>query len=318
MLSSLPPELLDLVVDHLHDEPIALAACCLVSKSWVPRARRHLFARVDFNGRTTTRSIESWMRAFPDPSNSPAHLTRSLLIYGLKSVTAAVTDARTWVHSFCHLVHLDLDTVAPPGTNVSLVQLQRLSPTLKSLHLRYRHTQPSEILDLICSFPLLEDLKVISFGGECNTDKRNTQTSPKFTGSLDLLGKVGSIVRGLLDLPSGPRFTTIKAWCPDHLAGSVMGLVSRCSDTLEYLSINFDLLSRAFYSCSVVAQYLTVTYRSRRYPTSTRPLRDNETQRCEVPNREAKGSMDFRDALIRSTQHRSADWPHRISHLRPN
>ena len=277
MLSSLPPELLDLVVDHLHDELIALAACCLVSKSWVSRTRRHLFARVEFDGRTTIRSIESWMRAFPDPSNSPVHHTRSLLIYGLKSVTTAVTDARAWVHSFCHLVHLDLDAVAPPDTNVSLVQLQRLSPILKSLHLRYRYTQPLEILDLICSFPLLEDVKVVYFGGECNTDQCNTdqcntdqcntdqcntdqcntdqwntQTSPKFTGSFDLFGKVGSILRGLLDLPSGLRFTKMKAWCPDHLAESVMGLVSRCSDTLEYLSINFDLLSRAFCSCSVV------------------------------------------------------------------
>ena len=247
------------------------------------------------------------MRAFPDPSNSPAHHTRSLLIYGLKSVTTAVTDARAWVHSFCHLVHLDLDAVAPPDTNVSLVQLQRLSPTLKSLHLRYRYTQPLEILDLICSFPLLEDLKVVYFGGECNTDQWNTQTSPKFTGSLDLLGKVGSIVRGLLDLPSGLRFTKIKAWCPDYLAESVMGLVSRCSDTLEYLSINFDLLSRAFCPCSVVGKCLTVTHRSKRYPASPRPLRDNETQRCEVPDWEAKGSMDFRDDPIRSTQHRSAD-----------
>jgi len=48
MSRSLPPEILDLIVDHLHDEPTALKACCLVSKSWVPRTWNHLFALVEF------------------------------------------------------------------------------------------------------------------------------------------------------------------------------------------------------------------------------------------------------------------------------
>ena len=39
---SLPPETLDLIADHLHDEPTALTACCPVSESWVTRIRRHL------------------------------------------------------------------------------------------------------------------------------------------------------------------------------------------------------------------------------------------------------------------------------------
>jgi len=77
MLRSLPPEILDLTVDHLHDEPIALKACCLVSKSWVPRTREHLFARVEFRG--TELPVERWKKNFPDPSNSPVHHTRTLL-----------------------------------------------------------------------------------------------------------------------------------------------------------------------------------------------------------------------------------------------
>ncbi|KAF9789198.1 hypothetical protein BJ322DRAFT_1000595, partial [Thelephora terrestris] len=49
MLPYLPPEILDLVTDNLSDEPSTLKACCLVSKSWVPRTRKHLFASVKFN-----------------------------------------------------------------------------------------------------------------------------------------------------------------------------------------------------------------------------------------------------------------------------
>ena len=38
----LPGELLDHTVDHLYDARVTLKSCCLVSKSWVPRTRKHL------------------------------------------------------------------------------------------------------------------------------------------------------------------------------------------------------------------------------------------------------------------------------------
>ena len=42
----LPPETLDNIVGLLHDKPGALKECCLVSKPWVPRTRKHLFAEI--------------------------------------------------------------------------------------------------------------------------------------------------------------------------------------------------------------------------------------------------------------------------------
>ena len=89
MLSPLPPELLDLIVDYLRDEPIALKACCLVSKLWIHRTRRLLFAHVKFL--RVANPIESWMRLFPELLDSPAHFARSLSIRGFESVTTAVT-----------------------------------------------------------------------------------------------------------------------------------------------------------------------------------------------------------------------------------
>ena len=41
-----PQEILDLIIDHLHDEPATLKTSCLVSKAWVQRARKHLFAHI--------------------------------------------------------------------------------------------------------------------------------------------------------------------------------------------------------------------------------------------------------------------------------
>ncbi|KAK7051540.1 hypothetical protein VNI00_004518 [Paramarasmius palmivorus] len=38
-----PPELCDLIIDHLHNDSASLLACALVCKSWLPRSRSHLF-----------------------------------------------------------------------------------------------------------------------------------------------------------------------------------------------------------------------------------------------------------------------------------
>jgi len=82
----LPPEILDNVVDLLHDESDALKVCCLASKSWISRTRKHLFAHVDF---PTAAYLESWKETFPDPSISPACYTRTLIIECADTVRAA-------------------------------------------------------------------------------------------------------------------------------------------------------------------------------------------------------------------------------------
>ena len=157
MSPSLPPEILDLITDHLRDEPTALKACCVVSKSWIHRTRKHLFAHVEFNAQKS--HIKLWKKTYPDPSNSPAHHTRSLSICGIPLIPAADIDVGDWIHTFHNLVHLHLESIGCEGRPVSLVPFHGLSPTLRSLSLR---AISSEVLDLICSFPLLEDLALAS------------------------------------------------------------------------------------------------------------------------------------------------------------
>ena len=72
----LPAELLDYIVDFL-DTAIALRHCCLVSKSWIPRARRHLFAIVEFY---SPEHLRPWTTTFTDPSTSPACYTTFLTL----------------------------------------------------------------------------------------------------------------------------------------------------------------------------------------------------------------------------------------------
>jgi len=93
--SHLPPEILDCIVDHLHDEPETLKQCCLVSKSWVPRSRKHLFANILFY---TRRHPRAWKEAFPDLSRSPVHYTHTLAIDPLKTFAMVNAGEDAWAH----------------------------------------------------------------------------------------------------------------------------------------------------------------------------------------------------------------------------
>jgi hypothetical protein len=225
----LPPENLDHIVDHLHDDPTTLKACCVVSKSWIHRTRTHLFASVEFCAPKFP--IERWKKTFPDPSNSPAHHTRHLYIHGYSAYN--IRAVHGWIRAFHSLVHLQL------GGHIwtyrgSLVPFDGLSPTLRSLHLK---CDSPEVFDLICSFPLLEHLALVppSLGSEI---WNIPPTSPKLTGSLSLRGLRGIChsARRLLSLPNGLHFTKITV-ALDEGTQSVIELVSRCSDTLESFNI---------------------------------------------------------------------------------
>jgi len=239
MICSLPPEILDIVIDDLHDQPTTLGACCLVSKSLVPRSRTHIFARVEFN--EPGPSIRRWIAAFPDPLNSPAHYTRTLTVIGLRLVTGTGEDVTPWIRAFHNVVHLHVETKCWSGPDLaSHVPFHGLSPAIRSLRLESPDTQPSIIFKLICSFPLLEDLTLLTLISAPAPDEWTTpSTSPTLTGSLLLSGGISpTITRRLLDLPNGLHFTKITL---EPLHGSdpdlTADLVSRCSDTLEYLDI---------------------------------------------------------------------------------
>ena len=262
MLPPLPPEIFDLIVDHLHDDPITLKACCLVSESWVPRARRYLFAHIKFSSHRLFG--HAWLSTFPDPSTSPGHHTRSLY-FGSRdtehSTTTVATSAvaHTWVYHFRHVKSLRVINIFWMGGSIPVfVQLRGLSPTtLKSLSLYCISAPLSDITNLICYFPLLEDLSMQSVTIRGDSYGRDTpSTSPILTGSLTLVTLTHSVACGLLDLPNGLRFTQITAVCIAGGPNLVTDLIPRCSDALESLSVYYPS-PRAFlfYFCGQPIPY---------------------------------------------------------------
>lgn len=121
--SRLPQEISDHIVDLLRSEPKALKNCCLVFKSWVPRARMHLFTEVAI---LTPNDLGAWKETFPDPVNSPAHYTRSLVIGWAEVIPAAVVEEGRWVQAFSNVVRLRM------GEGTRALPLHSLPWTLTS------------------------------------------------------------------------------------------------------------------------------------------------------------------------------------------
>ena len=121
----LPPEILDYVVDILYDKPETLRNCCLVSKSWVPRTRKHIFAKVKLR---SEEDLESWMKTFPDPSNSPAYHTHTLVFRGTTTDPRAVGS----IQKFSRVTRLRLAIPESLEESDSLALFHKLSHTLKS------------------------------------------------------------------------------------------------------------------------------------------------------------------------------------------
>ena len=242
----LPPELLDHIIDLLPDSRAVLGNCCLISKSWVPRTRRHLFANIRFD---TVERLRLWKVTFSDPSTSPAKYAKTLLINCTQAVTAADAEAGGWIRDFSYVERLEVsgESTYTDGSTSSLLPFHGFSPAIKSLCVDIYPLPSSQVFDLMLSFPLLEDLNVITRDRSTNNDSGSCGPSTviqpwkqPMSGSLELSqwGGIGFIASRLLSLPGGIRFRklTLKWSKPEDIL-LTMALVGECSHTLEHLEI---------------------------------------------------------------------------------
>jgi hypothetical protein len=245
--SRLAFELLDHTVDLLHDSRDTLKSCCLVSKSWIPRARKHLFASINLS---TAEDLQAWKAMFPDPSTSPACYTKSLFVKCPLTVTASDAQEGGWIRTFSRVVHFEIDIRRRTGDYECFYPFHGFSPAIKSLLVKVFAFPPSRVFNFICSFPLLEDLSVKFYDRSLTIEgddldgqlvEIQSSTAPVFTGSLKLYIAygMGSIASRLLSLPNGLRFWSLDlAWEHEDDVSLTRELVEMCHSTLQSLSIH--------------------------------------------------------------------------------
>ena len=238
----LPQEMLDDITDLLHNDRDALKWCCLVSKSWVPRTQKHLFADIKFK----FENYDKWKKTFPDPTNSPAHHTHILTVGG--SLLSVVDDS--WIQGFSCVEDLIVNgfSAGPKTAALSFVPFHRLEPSLTALYLSFMHLPYIQTFDLIGSLPLLENLgltgdKIITNDDESDEPPNVVSPIPQpLSGALEVFLSFGTraTLRRLLDLPGGLHFRELDlSWCGGRDLPNVVEMVAACSDTLERLQIMY-------------------------------------------------------------------------------
>jgi hypothetical protein len=151
----LPPELVDIIIDHLHNDKRSLAACSLVCKEWRSSARYHLFANLTLNP-TKVRDPEFLMSA---PKVIP-------FIHHLHLDYRSLGYPGSWNQAFPSLVGFDsIKSLALTFSSWSPLDLEARSalvrqfPNIVRLQLnRLLANQFSEFADFVCNFDRLETL----------------------------------------------------------------------------------------------------------------------------------------------------------------
>ena len=242
----LPPELQDHIVDLLHDTRDTLKSCCLVSKSWIPCARKHLFAHIVFRA---VEDLESWKNTFQDPSTSPACYAKSLAIKFSPVITTADVEEGGWISTFSQVKDFQLNLVLQPTNEpmISLIPFHGFSSVLTSLFVEFSTHPLSRVSKLIHSFPSLENLYLLNhdlfYGDDGSDDQLDTSPPPSstfFTGFLNLSLRPGMspiIPRLLSSSCSHFRGLHLSWFCEQDVLFSAE-LVERCASSLEFLQID--------------------------------------------------------------------------------
>ena len=237
----IPQDIVDEILDHLAADSDfeSLRACALVSRSWAPSCRRHLFHTADL----TWLRVNGWLYSFPLPEESPAHHFRVLRL--------TIRGNNWFPDKF--LEH------APRFTNVRELSLfggedyfgsrppsrWRLPESITSLTIDGScGISFAAIWDIMAQLPKLDDLNL--WGDFIPVDRRalleiGTVPRGRFGGELVVRGiHYGNAepMKLLSEIPTAFHFTKVEIYCARQYIPSVIRLVERCRKTLVKLSLN--------------------------------------------------------------------------------
>ena len=164
----LPPETIDTIVDHLHDDKTTLLACSL-SKGLLQSSRYHLFSELLIKPRTG--DLFPLLDLLSTPSGTIAPFVRRLVFdnitsyvfhYGVPDVAHAIRNmprlaSRLPLVNSLRFSNFDFEHL-PQEISIQLFSHFR---NFRDLELHSLHFfRFSEFVDLVCSFPSLKRLSI--------------------------------------------------------------------------------------------------------------------------------------------------------------
>ena len=240
--SRIPNEVLDEILKHLIADSgscnNSLRSCSLVSKSWVPSCRRHLFHTIIFTPRDVTR----WLKTFPVPKESPAHYVKDLRFslgghYGAPEKFSKHTPWFTNVEKMA----LTMNTTSP-ASRTSFPA--RLPQSVTSLTIKAGGSGVGlvQMRDIMARLPNLNDLILSGpFVVRSKSKKRlpglGATLRGRFGGELQIRNGYTDehIVNMLLEIPAGLHFTKLHVHADRACLLQTVRLAEACCKTLVNL-----------------------------------------------------------------------------------
>ncbi|KAF8583590.1 hypothetical protein K439DRAFT_48905 [Ramaria rubella] len=139
MMRMLPPELILLIIDHLHADIHALRTCTLVSHAWLNRARFHMFRTVHLT------PVNS--KAFADTLSANPHVAFFIQSLNIRQKASQRNN------KLCYLDNV-ISAIAPDLTRVETLRVE----TLRLSNLNLTHLRPMALEAFLTSFLAVKSL----------------------------------------------------------------------------------------------------------------------------------------------------------------
>lgn len=241
-MERIPQELVDKLIDELVDDAKSLRTCCLISRRWVGRSRRHLFRLLTF---PRTDKFTSYRNMFPIDHSVNSHV-RALVIAQVPYSGLEHFKAFRGLES---LILVDIVNRPMEGQDTIGFLAEGFGATLsiKSLKLIQWRVSPTTLMEFICRFPSLKELIIQRMDFLCGLPRWKLPSRfPRFTGRLDFVDRnghdaVGRFLRLLSRLPLAFReisIETVSSGAPDP----IITILEKCSPVLVNASLRYICL----------------------------------------------------------------------------
>lgn len=217
----LPQELVDQILDHLHDDSSTLLNCALVSRTWLPTSRMHLFSKI----RLLVPPSRNSLHEDDTPRHGPCQRLHALLT-GSPEIIPYIHDLR--IHSGSPNSPASLDESSWVLTEDTLPPLLLMLTDLRHFEFTTEVSMPWDILPItlrqaIDSIFQLDSLTFVrlrswafsdlsnfaSLFAQCRNLKglslRSVRLGPDDIDSISTLSHPDSELESSISVPNGPR-----------------------------------------------------------------------------------------------------------------
>jgi hypothetical protein len=208
MSTYIPPELIDQIIDHLHDDPKSLNACALTTRNWVPSARHHRFQSIRFH---SAKKIDSFHQLSRDAPGLLPYYQEAVICDNSGYIPAAILEAAA---NACltlpNLERIKFNNRTYASTPKVVSILSPIAAKITTLNLSGTlFASSTDFWPLICSFPNLNAVHAcgVTFGSMEETTflPVNTYEPPITTFSVST-SRQGFVLEHLANPPFPLRF----------------------------------------------------------------------------------------------------------------